>query len=102
MLRLRSLAGAGIALPVARACLFFEGRVSPLKIAAIFGGYWPVVKARHQHAAAVEVAAPLLSAPARPLRTWMSLLAPIRRHRAEQAARSGLLRSVRVFRLFLR
>jgi SAM-dependent methyltransferase len=31
----------------------------------------------------------------------MSLLAPIRRHRVDQAARSGLLRSVRLFRLFL-
>ena len=31
----------------------------------------------------------------------MSLLAPIRRRRADQAARSGLLRSVRLFRLFL-
>jgi len=31
----------------------------------------------------------------------MSLLAPIRRHRADQAASSGLLRSVRLFRLFL-
>ena len=31
----------------------------------------------------------------------MSLLAPIRRHRAGQAADSGLLRSVRLFRLFL-
>jgi len=31
----------------------------------------------------------------------MSLLAPIRRHRADQTARSGLLRSVRLFRLFL-
>jgi len=31
----------------------------------------------------------------------MSLLAPIRRPRADQAARSGLLRSVRLFRLFL-
>ena len=31
----------------------------------------------------------------------MSLLAPIRRHRADQAARSGLFRSVRLFRLFL-
>jgi len=31
----------------------------------------------------------------------MSLLAPIRRHRADPAARSGLLRSVRLFRLFL-
>ena len=31
----------------------------------------------------------------------MSLLAPIRRHRADQTARSGVLRSVRLFRLFL-
>src|SRR5712692_3198198 len=31
----------------------------------------------------------------------MSLLAPIRRHRVDQATRSGLLRSVRLFRLFL-
>ena len=31
----------------------------------------------------------------------MSLLAPIRRHRADQTASSGLLRSVRLFRLFL-
>jgi SAM-dependent methyltransferase len=31
----------------------------------------------------------------------MSLLAPIRRHRVDQAASSGLLRSVRLFRLFL-
>ncbi|HXZ71515.1 MAG TPA: hypothetical protein VEH31_11700, partial [Streptosporangiaceae bacterium] len=31
----------------------------------------------------------------------MSLLAPIRRHRSDQAAPSGLLRSVRLFRLFL-
>jgi SAM-dependent methyltransferase len=31
----------------------------------------------------------------------MSLLAPIRRHPVNQAARSGLLRSVRLFRLFL-
>ena len=31
----------------------------------------------------------------------MSLLAPIRRHRAGQTAGSGLLRSVRLFRLFL-
>ncbi|HEV2935553.1 MAG TPA: class I SAM-dependent methyltransferase [Streptosporangiaceae bacterium] len=31
----------------------------------------------------------------------MSLLAPIRRNRVDQAARSGLLRSVRLFRLFL-
>ena len=31
----------------------------------------------------------------------MSLLAPIRRHRADPAARSGVLRSVRLFRLFL-
>jgi SAM-dependent methyltransferase len=31
----------------------------------------------------------------------MSLLAPIRRHRVGQATRSGLLRSVRLFRLFL-
>jgi len=31
----------------------------------------------------------------------MSLLAPIRRHRADQVAGSGLLRSVRLFRLFL-
>jgi SAM-dependent methyltransferase len=31
----------------------------------------------------------------------MSLLAPIRRHRVDQAARSGLLRSVALFRLFL-
>jgi len=31
----------------------------------------------------------------------MSLLAPIRRHRAGQAAGAGLLRSVRLFRLFL-
>ena len=31
----------------------------------------------------------------------MSLLAPIRRRRVDQAARSGLLRSVRLFRLFL-
>ncbi len=38
---------------------------------------------------------------ARQLRTCMGLLAPIRRPRADQAARSGLLRSVRLFRLFL-
>jgi SAM-dependent methyltransferase len=31
----------------------------------------------------------------------MSLLAPIRRHRVDQATRSGLLRSVRLFRLFM-
>ena len=31
----------------------------------------------------------------------MSLLAPIRRHRADQAGRSGLRRSARLFRLFL-
>jgi SAM-dependent methyltransferase len=31
----------------------------------------------------------------------MSLLAPIRRNRVDQAARSGLLRSLRLFRLFL-
>jgi SAM-dependent methyltransferase len=31
----------------------------------------------------------------------MSLLGPIRRHHADRAARSGLLRSVRLFRLFL-
>ncbi len=31
----------------------------------------------------------------------MSLLAPIRRHRVDQAASTGLLRSVRLFRLFL-
>jgi SAM-dependent methyltransferase len=31
----------------------------------------------------------------------MSLLAPIRRRRGKQAARSGLLRSIRLFRLFL-
>jgi SAM-dependent methyltransferase len=31
----------------------------------------------------------------------MSLLAPIRRHRVDPAGRSGLLRSVRLFRLFL-
>jgi len=31
----------------------------------------------------------------------MSLLAPIRRHRVDQAASSGVLRSVRLFRLFL-
>ena len=31
----------------------------------------------------------------------MSLLAPIRRHRVGQAASTGLLRSVRLFRLFL-
>ena len=31
----------------------------------------------------------------------MSLLAPIRRHRVDPAASSGLLRSIRLFRLFL-
>ncbi|MBV9092517.1 MAG: class I SAM-dependent methyltransferase [Streptosporangiaceae bacterium] len=31
----------------------------------------------------------------------MSLLAPVRRHRADETARPGLLRSVRLFRLFL-
>src|SRR5947208_12412207 len=31
----------------------------------------------------------------------MSLRAPIRRHRVDQATRSGLLRSVRLFRLFM-
>jgi SAM-dependent methyltransferase len=31
----------------------------------------------------------------------MSLLAPIRRHRGDEATRSGLLRSIRLFRLFL-
>ena len=31
----------------------------------------------------------------------MSLLAPIRRHRGDEATRAGLLRSVRLFRLFL-
>ena len=31
----------------------------------------------------------------------MSLPAPIRRHRDDQTARSGVLRSVRLFRLFL-
>ena len=31
----------------------------------------------------------------------MSLLAPIRRRRGNRAARSGVLRSIRLFRLFL-
>ena len=31
----------------------------------------------------------------------MSLLAPLRRHRVDQASGTGLIRSVRLFRLFL-